>query len=70
MLNALRTGNQVTTPQFSNVSGGAQVAAAPVMQAAQSQYSAAMQQYQAQMQAYSSALSGVSGLGSAYLGTL
>lgn len=65
MLNALRSGNQVTTPQFGNVSAGSNIAAAPVYQASQDQYAAAMQQYQAQMQARSGLLGGIAGIGSA-----
>lgn len=67
ILNALRTGNQVTMPQFGNWTAGSQVAAAPVYQAAQDQYAAAMQEYQAKMQGYGGLLSGVAGLGSAAL---
>lgn len=67
LLNALREGNQVTNPQFGNVSGGSTIQAAPIMQATQDQYTAAMQQYQAQMQAYSSTLSGIAGLGGDFL---
>lgn len=64
-LNALRTGGQVQNPTFGNVAGGAQAQSAPLMQAAQSQYSAALQQYQMQMNQYSGMLSGLSGIGSA-----
>ena len=63
LVNALRTGNQVTNPQFGNVSGGSQIGAAPVYQATQDQYSAAMQQYQAQMSSYNAMLGGLAGLG-------
>ena len=65
MLNALRSGNQVSMPQFGNVSGGAQVQAAPVYQAANDQYSAALKQYQTEMAGYTGALSGLGQIGSA-----
>jgi hypothetical protein len=65
MLNALRTGNQATLPQFGNVSGGANIAAAPVYQATADQYNAAMQNYQARLNSQNGFLSGLAGLGSA-----
>lgn len=64
MLNALRTGNQVTMPQFGNVSAGSNIAAAPIYQAANDQYSAAMQQYQAKMAQSNALMQGIAGLGS------
>lgn len=65
LLNALRSGNQVNLPQFGNVSGGAQIQAAPIYQAANDQYSAAMQQYNAQLQSQNALLGGVGSLGAA-----
>lgn len=67
ILNALRTGNQVTMPQFGNWTAGGQVAAAPVYQAAQDQYNAAMQAYQAKMQSYGGLMGGLASLGGAAL---
>jgi hypothetical protein len=65
MLNALRTGNSVNLPQFGNVSGGAGIAAAPIYQATQDQYSAAMQNYQQRVAQQSALMSGIGSLGSA-----
>jgi hypothetical protein len=67
MLNALRSGNQVTTPQFGNVTAGAQVGAAPIYQATNDQYNAALKQYQAEMAAnpFSSALGALGTIGAA-----
>lgn len=67
MLNALRSGNQVTMPSFGNVASGATIAAPPIYQAAGDQYNAAMQQYQAQMAAspVNGLISGLGSLGSA-----
>lgn len=64
-LNALRTGNQATIPTFGNVTAGANIAPAPVYQAATDQYNAAMQQYQAQQARNSGFLGGLASLGSA-----
>lgn len=65
MLNALRTGNQVSMPQFGNVAGGAQISAAPIYQATADQYSAALQAYQTQMAGYGGLMSGLGSLGGA-----
>lgn len=65
LLNALRSGNQVSLPQFGNVAGGATINPAPIYQATADQYSAAMQQYQAQMQGMSGLMSGLGSLGAA-----
>lgn len=65
VLNALRTGNQTTLPQFGNVSGGAGIQAAPVYQAANDQYGAAQSAYQNKMAGYSSLLSGLGSIGGA-----
>ncbi len=67
MLNALRSGNQVMMPQFGNVSGGSQIAPAPIYQASSDQYSAAMQQYQAKLAQQSAMMGGVAGIGGAAL---
>lgn len=67
MLNALRSGNQVTMPQFGNVSGGAQIAPPPIYNAATDQYAAAMQQYQAKLQQQSALMSGIGAIGSAFI---
>lgn len=70
MLNALRTGNQVTTPQFGNVTAGSQIGAAPIYQATSDQYNAALAQYKAQLAAnpFSSALGALGTIGSAAIG--
>lgn len=65
MLNALRSGNQVQMPTFGNVTGGANIAAAPVYAATTDAANYANQQYQQQMGLYGAGLSAVSGLGSA-----
>lgn len=65
MLNALRSGNQTTLPQFGNVSAGSNIAAAPVYQATADQYSAAMQAYQAQLQARGALIGGLSSIAGA-----
>jgi hypothetical protein len=64
-LNALRTGNQVTMPQFGSGASGATVQAAPIYQATADQYNAAMQQYQTQMQNSNAFLSGLAQIGGA-----
>lgn len=68
MLNALRSGNQVTTPTFGNVAGGANIGAAPIYQATNDQYTAALKEYQAKMSAYGGMLGGLSSLGGAAVG--
>lgn len=68
MLNALRTGNQVTTPTFGNVTAGNSIAAAPVYQATSDQYNAALQAYKTKMAGYSGLMSGVGSLGGAAIG--
>ena len=65
MLNALRSGNQVTMPQFGNVSGGSQIQAAPIYAAANDQFNAQMQNYQAKLAQQSSMLSGLGSIGGA-----
>ena len=68
MLNALRSGNQVTMPQFGNVSAGSNIAAAPVYAATNDAYSAAMDQYKAQMASRNALLGGIAGIGGAAVG--
>lgn len=65
MLNALRSGNQSSLPQFGNVSGGAQVAPAPVYAAANDGYNAQMNQYNTQMQGYGALMGGLGQIGGA-----
>jgi len=65
MLNALRTGNQVSMPQFGDVSTGAQVQAAPIYAATNDQYNAELQRYQQKMAGFSSLMGGLGSLGSA-----
>lgn len=65
LLNALRSGNQVTLPQFSNANTGVQVQAAPIYQATADQYDAALQAYKAKMSGYSGLLGGLGDIGAA-----
>lgn len=65
IINALRTGNQVQMPQFGNVAGGAQIAAAPIYSAAGDQYNAEMAAYNAQNSGMNAFMGGLAGLGSA-----
>jgi hypothetical protein len=57
-LNALRSGSQVTTPQFGPAVGGANYS-----QAGQNQYQAALSNYNAQQQASGNLMGGLMGLG-------
>jgi len=68
MLNALRSGNQVTTPQFGNVTAGSNIGAAPIYQATNDQYNAALNAYKAQMAGFGGILGGIGSLGSAAIG--
>ena len=61
-LNALRSGSQVTTPQFGAAPGGANYS-----QAGQQQYQAALGNYNAQQQASGNLMGGLMGLGGAAL---
>ena len=65
MLNALRSGNQVNMPQFSNWSGGAAIQAAPIYQATADQYQAALDKYKTQMSGAGGLLGGLASLGGA-----
>jgi hypothetical protein len=62
-LNALRSGSQVTTPQFGPAVGGANYS-----QAGQNQYQAALGNYNAQQAASGGLMGGLMGLGGAALG--
>lgn len=64
-LNALRTGSQVTMPQFGGQVAGAQVGAAPVAQSAYNNYQGALSNYNAQVGSQNSLMSGLAGLGGA-----
>lgn len=65
MLNALRSGNQVSMPQFGSVSAGSQIAAAPVYAATNDQYQAQQNAYNTQMQGYGALMGGLGQLGGA-----
>lgn len=65
MLNALRTGNQTTTPQFGNVAGGAQINSAPIYQATNDSYNAALSKYKADIASQGGFLGGLASLGGA-----
>lgn len=65
MLNALRQGNQVQTPQFINAATGTQIQPAPIYNATADQYAAQMAKYNADLQARGGFLSGLASLGSA-----
>lgn len=64
-LNALRTGNQASVPQFQVSGQNNSIDAAPVFEAAQSQYQSALDAYKTSMAGYSSMLSGLGSLGGA-----
>lgn len=68
MLNALRSGNQVSMPSFGNVTAGSSIAAAPVYAAANDQYQAALDAYKTKMAGFSGMMSGLGGLGGAAIG--
>ena len=68
MLNALRTGNQATMPQFQPYAANSNVQAAPIYQATSDSYDAAMQAYQAKMQGFGGFLGGLGKLGSVAIG--
>lgn len=65
MLNALRTGNQSSMPQFGNVSGGAQISAAPIYAATGDAANFAQQSYQNQMAGFGSLMGGLGSIGGA-----
>lgn len=65
MLNALRSGNQVSMPSFGNATAGSTISSTPIYQATSDQYQAAMDAYKAKMAGYNSVLGGVASLGSA-----
>ena len=63
VINALRSGTQVSGPQMSNVPQQANVAGPDLLGAAQGNYNAAMGQYNAQMASNNSMTGGLMGLG-------
>lgn len=65
ILNALRTGNQPTMPQFGNVTAGSAINAAPIYQATRDGYDAALDRFNIQSQQFGGFLSGLASLGSA-----
>jgi hypothetical protein len=67
ILNALRSGNQVSMPQFGNYNAGANIAAAPVFDATKAQGDADMAAYNAKLQGYSGFMSGLGSIGGAAL---
>lgn len=70
MLNALRSGNQVTMPQFGNVTAGSVIAPPPLYQATADSGDYAMNAYKAQLASnpFNSFMSGIGGLGTAAIG--
>lgn len=60
-LNALRTGNQVSMPQFTSTSSAA-VNAAPMYDAVADRYQAEMQNFQTRMQGYNALVGGLAGI--------
>ena len=65
MLNALRSGNQTSMPQFGSVTAGAQIGAAPVYAATSDAYSAALEKYKIQSANSGGFLGGLASLGGA-----
>lgn len=70
LINALRSGNQVTAPQFQNFAQQATTQGPNLLGAAQAQYQADMDAYNADQEAQSGMMSGLFGLGGAALGTM
>lgn len=70
MLNALRSGNQVSMPSFGSVTAGSNIQPAPIYAATNDAYQGALQSYQAQLQARSAMLGGIASLGSAGIGLI
>lgn len=68
IMNALRTGNQVTNPQFVNVPQQGYTPGADLYGAANAQYNAAMNQYAANQQSSDALLGGLMGMGGMFLG--
>lgn len=66
-LNALRTGSQVTTPQFTQQAVGANIAGTPLAQSVYNSYQGNVDKYNAQVGTQNSMMSGLAGLGSAYI---
>lgn len=68
-LNAVRTGAQVTNPQFSNVPQQATTQGADLLGAAQAQYGAALGGYNAQQAGNNALINGLFNMGAAYFGS-
>lgn len=68
-INALRTGSQVSLPQFQQYAASPSSGGANLLGAAQAQGTAAQQQYATQQAQNNAAMSGLFSLGSAYLGS-
>lgn len=66
-LNAVRTGSQVTTPQFQNVPQQATTQGADLLGATQAQYGAQLGGYNAQQAGNNAMMQGLFNLGSAYM---
>lgn len=67
-VNALRTGSQVTAPQFGQIWNGANTAAAPVFDAMMARGAYDQNTYNQKMAGYNALLSGLAGMGGAWLG--
>lgn len=68
VINALRTGNQVSMPQFQNRNAGATIDAAPIYASVNDKYNADVQAYNTKMQGYGAMLSGLGKIGGAAIG--
>lgn len=69
-INALRTGAQVSAPQFGSYYTGGTAQAAPIFDAGMAQGNYDMNAYQQSMAGYNALLGGLAGMGGAFLGTL
>lgn len=67
-LSSLRTGQQVQAPQFQSGMSGANVGAAPYLQATQMGYNGQLNQYNAEVGANNATMGALGGLGAAGLG--
>jgi hypothetical protein len=67
-INALRTGSQVSMPQFGSYYTGGNTQAAPVFDAGMAQGNYNMQGYQNKLSGYNALLGGLAGMGGAWLG--
>lgn len=68
MLNALRSGNQTSMPQFGSVTAGAQIGAAPIYNATNDAYSAALEKFKIQSAQSAGLMGGLASLGGAAIG--